>query len=149
MMDSSRTIAGSALSSDNQQDFTVETLRGLAALSVTSFQLTNAYSLDWARYSGFHGWLGVQMFFVISGFIIPYSLHRSQYKTQYFPRFLLLWLVHLEPPYLVSVALVRILWKLALLVATIFRRYVEVLTKRASKRVALPAPLSSAASSLT
>jgi peptidoglycan/LPS O-acetylase OafA/YrhL len=96
-----------------QQIFTVEALRGAAALAVTWFHMTNTYSLDWVRYSGFNGWLGVDMFFVISGFIIPYSLHRSKYKLAYFPRFLLRRLVRLEPPYLISIALVLILWELA------------------------------------
>ena len=40
-----------------QQIFTVEALRGIAALSVTWFHMTNTYTLDWVRYSGFHGWL--------------------------------------------------------------------------------------------
>jgi peptidoglycan/LPS O-acetylase OafA/YrhL len=111
--DGSATIAGGALNSENQQIFTVEALRGLAALSVTWFHMTNTYPLNWVRYSGFHGWLGVEMFFVISGFIIPYSLHRSQYRLLYFPRFLLRRLVRLEPPYLISIALVLILWELA------------------------------------
>ena len=87
-------------------------MRGLAALSVTWFHLTNTYALDWVRYSGFYGGLGLEVFFVISGFIIPYSLHQSQYKTANFPRFLLRRLVRLEPPYLVSIVVVLILWEL-------------------------------------
>src|SRR5260370_32716067 len=96
-----------------QQIFTVEALRGIAALSVTWFHLTNTYPLDWVRHSGFYGWLGVEMFFVISGFIIPYSLHRSQYKVAHFPRFLLRRLVRLEPPYLTSIVLILFIWELA------------------------------------
>jgi peptidoglycan/LPS O-acetylase OafA/YrhL len=95
----------------NRQIFTIEALRGLAALAVTWFHLTNTYSLDWVRYSGFYGWLGVEVFFVISGFIIPYSLYRSQYRLAHFPRFMLRRLVRLEPPYLVSIALVLVLWE--------------------------------------
>lgn len=99
-------------SSEKQQIFTIEALRGLAALSVAWFHLTNTYSLDWVRYSGFYGGHGVTAFFVISGFIIPYSLHRSDYETAYFPRFMLRRLVRLEPPYLVSIVLALILWEL-------------------------------------
>lgn len=95
-----------------EQIFTVEALRGVAALIVTWFHLTNTYSLGWARYSGFYGWLGVDMFFVISGFIIPYSLHRSQYRASNFPRFMLRRLVRLEPPYLVSIVLSLVLLEL-------------------------------------
>jgi peptidoglycan/LPS O-acetylase OafA/YrhL len=113
MDDGSRMISGGALNPGNQQIFTVEALRGVAALGVTWFHMTNTYSLDWVRYSGVDGWLGVEMFFVISGFIIPYSLQRSKYKLAYFPRFLLRRLVRLEPPYLISIALVLILWELA------------------------------------
>lgn len=101
------------LRSRDDQIFTVEALRGLAALSVAWFHLTNTYPLDWVRYSGFYGGRGIDMFFVISGFIIPYSLHRAQYKFAYFPRFLLRRLVRLEPPYLLSVAIALILWELA------------------------------------
>jgi len=102
-----------SLNPPNQQIFTVEAVRGVAALAVTWFHLTNTYARDWVNYSGSNGWLGVDMFFVISGFIIPYSLHRSKYKLAYFPRFLLRRLVRLEPPYLISIALVLILWELA------------------------------------
>lgn len=102
-----------ALISRGEQIFTVEALRGLAALSVAWFHMTNTYPLDWVRYSGFYGGRGVDMFFVISGFIIPYSLHRAQYKFGYFPRYLLRRLVRLEPPYLVSIAVVLIIWELA------------------------------------
>lgn len=97
----------------DEQIFTVEALRGLAALSVAWFHMTNTYPLDWVRYSGFYGGRGIDMFFVISGFIIPYSLHRAQYRFAYFPRFLLRRLVRLEPPYLVSIMLVLIIWELA------------------------------------
>src|SRR5260370_24791289 len=93
-----------SLNPRSEQIFTVEALRGIAALSVTWFHMTNTYSLDWVRYSGFYGWLGVEMFFVISGFIIPYSLHRSHYKLAYFPRFLLRRLLRLAPPSLTSTA---------------------------------------------
>jgi peptidoglycan/LPS O-acetylase OafA/YrhL len=111
--DGSRTVADGAINSGSQQIFTVEALRGIAALSVTWFHMTNTYSLNWVRHSGFYGWLGVEMFFVISGFIIPYSLHRSQYKLAYFPRFLLRRLVRLEPPYLMSIVLILLIWELA------------------------------------
>lgn len=88
---------------------TIEGLRGLAALAVTWFHLTNSYSWDLVRWSGTYGWLGVDCFFVISGFVIPYSLYGRGYTLRQFPRFLLKRLVRLEPPYLASVALVLVL----------------------------------------
>ena len=51
----------------------IDQLRGLAALSVAWFHLTNQYD-DWVALSGSRGWLGVEAFFVISGFVIPLSL---------------------------------------------------------------------------
>src|SRR5262249_54865710 len=47
-----------------------------------------------------------QVFFVISGFIIPLSMHRAGYRIRSFFRFLLKRIVRLDPPYLASVAIV-------------------------------------------
>ncbi|WP_081599255.1 acyltransferase family protein [Prochlorothrix hollandica] len=59
-------------------------LRGIAALSVAWFHFTNG-NVDFLdpgllKFSGKYGYLGVEIFFVISGFIIPYSLWRSQFN---------------------------------------------------------------------
>ena len=91
----------------------VEYLRGLAALFVTWFHLTNTYSPNWVQQSGAFGWLGVEAFFVISGFIIPYALHRSAYTLKDFPSFILRRVVRLEPPYIISIFLVLLLWELS------------------------------------
>jgi peptidoglycan/LPS O-acetylase OafA/YrhL len=88
----------------------VEILRGLAALAVTWFHLTMGhYSQSWVGATGSYGWLGVEVFFVISGFVIPFSLYSSQYQTRSYGRFLLRRLVRLEPPYLASIVLVILL----------------------------------------
>lgn len=86
----------------------VDVLRGLAAVSVTWFHLTNTYEWNWLRASGSHGWLGVEVFFVISGFVIPYSIARSARiaSAADFGRFMLRRMVRLEPPYIASIALV-------------------------------------------
>ena len=52
-----------------------------------------------------YGWLGVDVFFVISGFIIPFSLHRSGYQIGQFGRFLLKRIIRLDPPYLLRACL--------------------------------------------
>jgi peptidoglycan/LPS O-acetylase OafA/YrhL len=51
------------------------------------------------------GWLGVEAFFVISGFVIPYSLLRADYERKRFYSFLVRRVVRIDPPYLASIAL--------------------------------------------
>jgi len=87
---------------------TIDALRGVAALAVAWFHFTNGSGLlhdGWLWNSGRYGWVGVEMFFVISGFIIPYSLYRSGYQTNSFGRFLLKRIVRLDPPYIVDILL--------------------------------------------
>lgn len=48
---------------------------------------------------------GVTIFFVISGFILPYAMHRAGYVISDYGRFWLRRIIRLEPPYLISVAL--------------------------------------------
>jgi peptidoglycan/LPS O-acetylase OafA/YrhL len=91
-------------------------LRGVASLAVCWFHLT-AYRFmtpdgpfyEAVRASGTYAWLGVEVFFVISGFVIPYALHRAGYKLSYYPSFILKRLVRLDPPYLVSLAVITLL----------------------------------------
>ncbi|MCA1635171.1 MAG: acyltransferase [Acidobacteria bacterium] len=91
-------------------------LRGLASLSVCWFHLTQFtyHNADGGFYSslrasGSYGWLGVEVFFVISGFVIPYSLRRAGYSLSAYPTFLLKRVIRLDPPYLVSIALFLVL----------------------------------------
>lgn len=85
----------------------VDSLRGIAVLSVCVSHLMSANcglphdSILWKI--GTHGWLGVEVFFVISGFIIPYALHRSSYRLQNFPKFLLKRIIRLDPPYVAAI----------------------------------------------
>ena len=93
----------------------IEQLRGLAALAVAWFHLTNGY-VDWVVRTGSYGWLGVEVFFVISGVVIPLSLAADwqQRGTLALPQFLLRRIVRIEPPYLISVLLVVALNLLAM-----------------------------------
>lgn len=56
--------------------------------------------------SGTYGWLGVDVFFVISGFVLPWSMQRAAYTPRSFGRFVARRVVRLDPPYLASVLLV-------------------------------------------
>ncbi len=95
----------------------VELLRGLAALAVTVFHLSNTAPDGLVRWGGAYGWLGVDIFFVISGFVVPYSIAHgfAGYTLRDFPRFIARRLLRLEPPYLASIALGLVLWHLSTL----------------------------------
>lgn len=88
----------------------LDVLRGLAALSVAWFHFTNGnpdFLPDGAlKSSGAQGWIGVEVFFVISGFIIPFALARSQYQLTDYGTFLVKRIIRLDPPYLVTIALI-------------------------------------------
>jgi len=92
----------------------VEGLRGLAALAVAWFHFTNANAtfptFGWLRASGTYGWLGVESFFVISGYIVPYAMLSAGYRRAAWPTFLAKRLLRLEPVYLVSILLTLALW---------------------------------------
>jgi peptidoglycan/LPS O-acetylase OafA/YrhL len=83
-----------------ERNHTVDALRALAALWVCVFHFTAATGI------GTYGYLGVTIFFVISGFIVPYSMIRGGYTIAAWPTFMLKRLVRLEPPYLASIGLI-------------------------------------------
>src|SRR3569833_4435320 len=89
-----------------------EAMRGLAAASVALFHFSVQLDLA-ARDAFFYGWVCVDVFFVISGFVIPLSLYGRGYTIQQFPQFMMRRLVRHEPPYLVSIILVLDVWHLS------------------------------------
>jgi peptidoglycan/LPS O-acetylase OafA/YrhL len=60
---------------------------------------------SWVRSVSFYGVEGVYVFFVISGFIIPYALSRSTYSLSNYPRFIVKRILRLHPPYIAAMAL--------------------------------------------
>jgi peptidoglycan/LPS O-acetylase OafA/YrhL len=54
-------------------------------------------------------WVGVQVFFVISGFVIAYSVRRARITPGYFANFALRRSLRLDPPYWTTLALVLLL----------------------------------------
>ena len=91
----------------------VDALRGCAALAVVVYHV-------WHRNIGpdlnrtlpeplesmlAHGYLGVQVFFVLSGFVIAHSIFGARITPGYFGRFVLRRSVRLDPPYWASIAL--------------------------------------------
>ena len=94
----------------------LDLLRGIASLMVCWFHLTlftfqtpNGDFYNFLKSSAEYGWLGVEIFFVISGFVIPYSLHRARYKVSDYPIFILKRLVRLDPPYIVTIGVILLL----------------------------------------
>jgi peptidoglycan/LPS O-acetylase OafA/YrhL len=82
----------------------INILRGIAALAVVYFHLTGSADLSAGiASSGKYGFLGVEMFFVISGFILPYSMYQSGYRVSSFFTFLGKRMLRIYPCYLVSI----------------------------------------------
>ena len=92
-----------------------DVLRGLAALSVAWFHflLSHPFIGGIPALIGKYGWIGVEVFFVISGFVIPYSLYRSGHQYHEFSRFILRRLIRLEPPYILTIILTLCLNKIS------------------------------------
>ena len=96
----------------------VDALRGLAALAVVWYHVTwgdpDFLLHGWIQRTGRYGGVGgVDVFFVISGFIIPFALHRAHYRVQNFPRFVVKRMLRLDPPYLASILVVLVLLAVA------------------------------------
>jgi peptidoglycan/LPS O-acetylase OafA/YrhL len=96
----------------------LESLRAFAATSVCLYHFvctTTDYVHNESVLNLFSlGEYGVHLFFVISGFIIPWSMYRAGYQLKNFFSFLWKRLLRLEPPYLVSVVIASILLALRL-----------------------------------
>jgi peptidoglycan/LPS O-acetylase OafA/YrhL len=80
----------------------VNALRAFAALFVAWGHFAGGQG-RWLDWTGHYGYTGVYIFFVISGFIIPYSLYRSGYTIGNFGRFMVKRGIRLYPPYLFSI----------------------------------------------
>ncbi len=91
----------------------IQGLRGIAALAVAWFHLSavvQGFNFGIMSRSGYYGYLGVDVFFVISGFILPYTMYRAGYSVRNFWGFMAKRLIRVEPPYLLSIALTISLW---------------------------------------
>jgi peptidoglycan/LPS O-acetylase OafA/YrhL len=107
------TIALPASPAPSRRFAYVDALRGLAALAVAGGHF---YSGLWTARTGplfpwplhqvlTHGNCGVEIFFVISGFVMAYSLRQARIGPRFFGQFLLRRSLRLDPPYWATIAL--------------------------------------------
>lgn len=93
----------------------VDALRGIAALSVACYHIFRYGPLPgpaaevvpgllqvWFD----HGWIGVQVFFVISGFVIAYSVRDARITPGYVGNYALRRSIRLDPPYWATIVVV-------------------------------------------
>jgi peptidoglycan/LPS O-acetylase OafA/YrhL len=104
-----------AVGANGQRFAFVDALRGIAALGVAAFHIYHygplpelaatvvPKPLDFMLH---HGWAGVQMFFVISGFVIAYTLRGARITPSYLGNFALRRSLRLDPPYWFTIAFV-------------------------------------------
>lgn len=84
-------------------------LRGIASLMVCLIHFTGTVNSSLLKSIGEFGAYGVQIFFTISGFIIPYSLFQSGYVINFYHKFLLKRIVRIDPPYLIIILVIILL----------------------------------------
>jgi peptidoglycan/LPS O-acetylase OafA/YrhL len=95
-------------------------LRGIAILLVVSFHYINNQLVDsenrigkyLAKATGF-GWVGVDLFFVLSGFLIGSILIANKRKENYFKTFYIRRLVRIVPNYFLLLICFYIIWHLS------------------------------------
>jgi peptidoglycan/LPS O-acetylase OafA/YrhL len=78
-------LGSSVLATAHEREEGIDALRGVAAIAVAWFHFTQGQPLFLAdgslfKLSGQYGYLGVSAFFVLSGFVIPYSMDRANYQ---------------------------------------------------------------------
>jgi peptidoglycan/LPS O-acetylase OafA/YrhL len=87
----------------------LDSLRAVAAFSVCLFHfictVTGFVDSSIIRGVFSSGHYGVQMFFVISGFVIPWSMFHNEYTLKDYFTFAFKRLIRLEPPYIASLLL--------------------------------------------
>jgi peptidoglycan/LPS O-acetylase OafA/YrhL len=83
-------------------------IRAFAAVSVCLFHFSRNDFLGagWGQRFCSYGYLGVDSFFVVSGFVIPLSLYQAKYCWKGMPAFLLRRFLRLYPAFLAACALV-------------------------------------------
>jgi peptidoglycan/LPS O-acetylase OafA/YrhL len=96
-----------------ERNHTADALRGLAALAVCWFHFTHgnpAFLPDGIlKGSGNLGWVGVEVFFVISGYAMMVATRKTSFNVEGYSQFMGKRLLRLHPPYVVTVLMILIL----------------------------------------
>jgi hypothetical protein len=96
----------------------IDGLRGLAALAVACYHIDRYGPLPiaalpvipaWLLTAIDHGSIGVQVFFVISGFVIAYSVRNAWVTPRYLGNYALRRSIRLDPPYWTTILFVLLL----------------------------------------
>jgi peptidoglycan/LPS O-acetylase OafA/YrhL len=87
----------------------LDLLRGVASLAVALHHFGNVLAPGVLRSALSYGPLGVDVFFVISGFVIPYSLYHGGYTLRNYPIFVAKRVIRLDPAYIVTIVLIILL----------------------------------------
>lgn len=88
-------------------------IRGVACVAVCLAHFSGTTSNEIIQIIFHYGILGVDLFFVLSGFILPYSLFKSGYQLKKYYLFLWKRLIRIEPPFLISIVIIITLSYLA------------------------------------
>ena len=83
----------------------LDALRGIAALAVCWYHMTHGGKLlgnGFAAHASSFGFLGVEVFFVISGFVIPFSMEKTNYHWRHFGSYIKKRLLRVHPPFLIA-----------------------------------------------
>lgn len=92
----------------------IVSLRGLASLAVCIYHIALGNSLLFSGESivktiSSYGYLGVEVFFIISGFVVPYSMYKNHYQWDKLGGFLARRSIRVEIPYITSIFFLLIL----------------------------------------
>jgi peptidoglycan/LPS O-acetylase OafA/YrhL len=115
------TISSAAGGTGGQRFAFIDALRGIAALGVAAYHIYHYGPLPKAAAAVTpkfldvalrHGWMGVQIFFVISGFVIAYTLRSAQITPGFLGNFAFRRSLRLDPPYWFTILFVIALYTL-------------------------------------
>ncbi len=84
----------------------VDGLRGIAAMMVVLYHLVGRTSADWLASKGY---LGVSVFFVLSGFVITMAIGERRITPGFLGRFAARRSLRLDPPYWISIVIAILL----------------------------------------